>query len=106
LVRKIGLDQDDYYIAQEAKSRIEDLRGKYKLPESIDETAKLLDKLGIAETADEIRFSNGVLGKIIIKFAGDPEFTKTIEQAEEILEKNRIKLDDLESQPNPGRNLP
>jgi eukaryotic-like serine/threonine-protein kinase len=106
LARKIGPEEDDYYIVEEAKSRIEDLQGKYKLPESIDEIAKLLTKLGIAETTDEIKFNNGVLGKIIIKFAGDPGFAKTIEQAEEILEINRDKLDDLESRPSPGPKFP
>lgn len=97
LVKKISPEEDEYYIAEEAKSRITDLQGKFDVPESLEEIAKLLPKLGVAETIDDIKFNNDVLGKIIIKFAGDPKFVETIAEAERILEENRVKLDELES---------
>jgi eukaryotic-like serine/threonine-protein kinase len=98
LVRSILPDQEEYYIAQESKNRIERLEKQIVIPQTAEEVADLIDTLGAGETVDEIKAHNEVLAKIIVRFTGERDFEELVEEAKYVLEQNRQKLQELEKE--------
>lgn len=101
LIRAIPSNHDELYIAQASRERIEKLHQQVAIPDTRDELTGLITSLAQADSVESLKFKNEVLAKTIVKLAGDPEMEDLHQQATLILDENRIRLKEWESQAPP-----
>jgi serine/threonine protein kinase len=105
LAKQIKPSDDEFYVVEEVRPRIERLQSTTVVPESVEGIQNLIEKLASAETIEQLELGNDVLGKILIRLAGEDHDVALRKRVEQVLEENRAKLEKLKTQTPQNRQV-
>jgi hypothetical protein len=92
-------ESKERHIYHESLARIEEMKNRIEIPESIDELTRLIKTAGEAQSMAELVAAKETLSKIMLRFAGRVGYLEVFEQASRRLQdvKARLALAEEES---------